>query len=321
MSSRDRRTYTFDLKRTFRFHTGAAVTARSFADAFNRDADPGSLRRDELHARDRRRRCGDEGRGPAISGVRVLAPYRLQIRLTKPLGDFTARLTMTFFCPVLPNTPIDPRGIDNPAGSGPYYVAERVVNQRIVLRRNPYYRGDRPANVDQIVWTVGHDPEAAWPRRTRSDRHCAQVGRPPGRAHRALAQKYGINRPDGQLLRRAGALVVYLAYNHDRPAFNGPGQIPLKKAINYALDRPALAGVFGYLGGKRTDRMFPPALERTDRFYSLTRPDPATARKWLVRAQRKPRELVIYTINTSFGVAIRRGAQVQPEADRHRRRR
>ena len=36
----DGRTYDFELKRTFRFHTGAAVTAQSFADAFNRDANP-----------------------------------------------------------------------------------------------------------------------------------------------------------------------------------------------------------------------------------------------------------------------------------------
>ncbi len=40
-TSRDGRTYTFELKRTFRFHTGAPVTAQSFADAFNRTAQPG----------------------------------------------------------------------------------------------------------------------------------------------------------------------------------------------------------------------------------------------------------------------------------------
>ena len=85
----------------------------------------------------------------------MLGRYRLQIRLTKPLGDFTARLTLPFFCPVRPDTPIEPAGIDDPAGSGPYFVAERVVNQRVVLRRNPYYGGHRPANVDQVVWTMG----------------------------------------------------------------------------------------------------------------------------------------------------------------------
>ena len=40
-----------------------------------------------------------DGKAERISGVRVLGRYRLQIRLTKPLGDFTARLTLPFFCP------------------------------------------------------------------------------------------------------------------------------------------------------------------------------------------------------------------------------
>lgn len=38
--SRDGRIYEFELKRTFRFHTGAPVTAQSFADAFNRTRSP-----------------------------------------------------------------------------------------------------------------------------------------------------------------------------------------------------------------------------------------------------------------------------------------
>jgi ABC-type transport system substrate-binding protein len=84
------------------------------------------------------------GKTTTISGIRVLAPYRLRIRLTKPVGDLIARLTMAYFCPLLPNTPIDPAGIDNPPGGGPYYVAERVVNKQIVLKRNPLYRGAGP---------------------------------------------------------------------------------------------------------------------------------------------------------------------------------
>src|SRR5688572_24822058 len=37
---RDRLAYTFELKNSFRFHNGARVTAQSFADAFNRNANP-----------------------------------------------------------------------------------------------------------------------------------------------------------------------------------------------------------------------------------------------------------------------------------------
>src|SRR6186997_2389278 len=80
--SRDGRTYTFDLKRAFRFHTGAPVTAQSFADAFNRDAQP-KLRSPavdfmrEIAGADAVRR----GTAKSISGIRVLGRYRLKIRL------------------------------------------------------------------------------------------------------------------------------------------------------------------------------------------------------------------------------------------------
>ena len=117
--SRDGRTYTFELKKTFRFHTGAPVTARSFVDAFNRDANPSmkspaTAFMHEIVGAD----AVIEGRAKTISGVRALGPYRLRIGLTKPLGAFTARLTMPFFCPLLPNTRIEPDGSTTLRGRG-----------------------------------------------------------------------------------------------------------------------------------------------------------------------------------------------------------
>jgi ABC-type transport system substrate-binding protein len=299
--SQDGRTYRFDLRRTLRFHTGVPVTARSYADAFHRVANsrlgsPGTpFVRDIVGAA-----AVVRGSAPSISGVRALAPYRLQIRLTAPAADLTARLTLGFFCPVLPSTPVD-RPIADPAASGPYHVAERIVNQRIVLERNPYYRGDRPAYVDQVVWTI--NPPEACVLAVEKDRidYCYS-----GLYHtpRALVEKYGINRPGGQFFVSPALTTWYLAFNHARPAFRGPGQIPLEKAINYAIDRPELARAFGYLAGKRTDQMLPPALARRASIYPLGGADPATARKWLARAARPPTELVLYADNSTQGVLL-----------------
>src|SRR4029450_2570681 len=86
---------------------------------------------------------------------------------------------------------------------------------------------------------------------------------------RRIAQQYGINGKGGQFFLDPGLATWYFAFNHDRPAFKGPGQIPLKKAINYAIDRPALARAFGYLGAKRTDQMVPPALGREAQHHPL----------------------------------------------------
>jgi ABC-type transport system substrate-binding protein len=117
-----------------------------------------------------------------------------------------------------------------------------------------------------------------------------------------IVQRYGINRPGGQFFVTPALGMWYFAFNHDRPAFKGPGQIPLKKAINYAIDRPALARAFGYLKGRRTDQLLPPAVRRDASIYPLGGADPATARKWLEKARSKPSRLVLYTANNATGV-------------------
>jgi ABC-type oligopeptide transport system substrate-binding subunit len=290
------RTYAFELRRSFRFHTGARVTAQSFVDAFNRVAQPrlGSPAMDYL-----REIVGavavTDGRAASIDGIRALGPYRLEIRLTKRLPDLPARLSMPFFCPVLPDTP--PTRIHDPAGSGPYYVAERIENVRVVLKRNRYYGGDRPGNVDEIVWTIGQSLEACQ-LAVEEDREdfCAEPGI-PRTASRALAARYGVNRPGGRFFANPSSATWFFAFNRTRPAFAGPGQIPLKKAINYAVDRHALAGTFAPLSARRTDQLLPPAFGRPASIYPLAGANPAVARRWYAKARVKPVRLVLYTWN------------------------
>ena len=68
-----------------------------------------------------------EGTAETISGVRVLGGYRLQIRLTQRAGDFVARLTMPYFCPISARTPPDQEiaATEVPA-SGPYRFVEHL---------------------------------------------------------------------------------------------------------------------------------------------------------------------------------------------------
>ena len=299
--SRDGRTYTFVLKQSFRFHTGAPVTAQSFADALHRNArpelkSPAADYMREIVGVDAVRK----GTAGSVSGVRVLGRYRLQIRLTRPVGDLTARLTMPFFCPVPADTP--PTEVDYLDGSGPYYVADRVVNQQIVLKRNPYYRGGRPANVDEVVWrtAVPRDACLAAVQQDLLD-HCVHFSTPPA-AWRPLAEQYGINK--GRLFRSPGVATFFLVFNHDRLAFQGRGQIPLKKAINFAIDRPALTRPIGYLAGSRTDQLLPPALgaRAAERIYPLEGSNIVAARRMLRQARFQPPKLVLYASNSSTQV-------------------
>ena len=168
------------------------------------------------------------------------------------------------------------------------------MNQRVVLKRNPYYQGERPANVDQVIWTLGMSREDCL-LAIEQDRidHCGV----PVSAFASLAEKYELNQPGGQLFVSPALTTWYLAFNHDRPAFKGPGQIPLKMAINFALDRPALVRPFGKFAGKRTDQLLPPALARAESIYPLGGPNLVAAKRWYARARVKPTKLVFYTAN------------------------
>jgi ABC-type oligopeptide transport system substrate-binding subunit len=294
------RTYTFELKRTYRFNTGARVTARSFADAFHRNADPrmGSPARSfmrEIAGVD----AAMQGTATKISGVQELGRYRLRIRLKRPTGDFRARLTMPYFCPIVPGTPIDPKGIDKPRGSGPYYIDERVPGRRIVLERNPYYQGWRTANPDRIFWTIEPDPIERLEATERGEFDMTVLGfGHPDALIRDLVVRYGVNRPGGQLLRSTESLSNYVfLFNQDRRAFKGAGQVAFRKAINYALDRPALVRAHAHLTVRRTDRLLPAALSASRRLYPLAGPDLVTALRWLARAGRRPKTLTLYTAN------------------------
>src|SRR5262249_54999289 len=86
---------------------------------------------------------------------------KLTINLTAAHPDFLSRIAMPFFCAVPTNTPLDPQGVNAPAGAGPYYIQSRTPKRPIVLAKNPNYHGSRPANLDKIIYTVGISPDAA----------------------------------------------------------------------------------------------------------------------------------------------------------------
>ena len=305
------RTYTFELKPTFRFDSGERVTARSFARAFNRAANP-KLKSEAARLGYLREIVGIyaamEGTAPTISGVRVLGRYRLQIRLRQRTGDFKARLTMPYFCPISVKTPLDRRidGEEVP-GSGPYHFVEHVVNRRIVLERNRYYRGERTAYADRIVWTI----ESDYPTRLRlteqSENDFTPLFNFAKPIVRQLVDTYGVDRPGARVIRDSRTVVnSVFRFNLESPRFKGAGQKPLRKAINYALDRPALARAKGYREGRASDRLLPAALREGRQVDPVGGPDLATARRWARRVKDLPTTLTYYSATYGWSLAVAR---------------
>ena len=99
-----------------------------------------------------------DGKATTASGIKAIGNYKLRITLTKVAPDFLARITMPFFSAVKTDTPINKDGVSAPSkgtACGPYYVSEWVTKRTATLSRNPFYKGGRPANPDQIQYTIG----------------------------------------------------------------------------------------------------------------------------------------------------------------------
>jgi len=287
------KTYDFNVKAGFtKFSNGQGVTAANFKAAFDRNADPKMQSPAVPFFSD----IVGSSKSP-VSGVKVKGSH-LVITLTKPSPDFLARVAMPFFCAIPTNLAHDPNGVLAPASAGPYYISSRIPNKSITVKKNPFYKGKRPHNVNQIVYNVGNSLSATYLRTQQGSTDYAAGGIPPA-SYSEAAQKYGVNQ--GQFWVKPQLGISYLAMNHDRPLFKGAKGTALAKAINYAIDRKAMLAQGGYLAGKRTDQILPPGLAgfRDANLYPLKGPDLATAKKWAAKAGLKQgTTLEYYTSNT-----------------------
>jgi peptide/nickel transport system substrate-binding protein len=211
---------------------------------------------------------------------------------------------MPFFAAVKTNMGLDPRGASVYPSAGPYRIASREAGRQVVLERNPYYRGSRPANADRIVYTVNTDSNQSLLQVRSGQADYDASGLPPT-AHESLAKSYGVRKGgNGQYFVNPRVGLQYVALNTARPALS---RLAARKAVNFAIDRPALVRVGGKFAAKRADQILPPGIRgyRDVSLYPLVGANPAAARK--VLGGRARGELVL--LHASSGASVAR-AQV-----------
>jgi oligopeptide transport system substrate-binding protein len=180
--SRNGRVYTFRVRTNRRFSDGTRITANNFRFALNRSlnrrmSSPAQPFFDDIVGA----QAVIDGRSQSASGIRVLSGNRLRLTLTNRAPDMLARLAMPFACAIKTNTPINPDGIQAPVvGSGPYYVHSWQPRRSIEVRRNRFYNGPRPHNVDSIVYDIGL-PTTAQCRRLLTQTSAASTASASGR--------------------------------------------------------------------------------------------------------------------------------------------
>jgi len=276
--SRDGKTYTFTVRSGLRFSDGAPVTAAAFKRAIERAADPQqaspaiAFLHDVVGADAR-----NQGKARSVAGVTANG-QTLVVKLVQASPTFLAELAMPFFGAVKPSMAIDPKGISVFPSAGPYRIVSRAIGQSLTLARNPNYKGSRPANADRIVYTVNTDQNQSLLQVRAGQADYDASGVPPT-AHADLAQQYGVKKGGaGRYFVNSYMGVGYVALNTSRAPFS---RVNIRKAANFAIDRPAMVRVSGKFYGKRTDQILPPSLQgyREATLYPIKGADPAKARQ------------------------------------------
>jgi ABC-type transport system substrate-binding protein len=276
--SADGRTYTFRLRRGLRFSDGTPVRAVAFARALVRAADP-----------DQRSPAGQflgdivgfeavqAGRAASLSGVTARG-LTLTIRLQRPRPTLLAELALPFFQAVKPSMAIDEQGISVYPSAGPYRIASREVGRSVVLERNRFYGGPRTVNLDRIVVTTSTDPFASLLQVRAGQADYDLAGLPPT-AHASLSEEFGVRREGpGRYFVNPTLAVTYVALNVSRPFFSS---LAARRAVNWAVDRPAVLRVGGKFAGTRTDQILPKTMPGflPASIYPIKGADPVTARR------------------------------------------
>jgi DNA-binding SARP family transcriptional activator/ABC-type transport system substrate-binding protein len=259
--SADRRTYTFRVRQGLRFSppSNAPITADVIRDSVERALSPklGSARPGARYLRDLvgvpayERRTREH-----ISGVRAHG-HTIRFTLRAPSPDFLERISLPFFSPVPPRTPVIAGGVSAEAAQaspGPYYITGRVNGEWAILKRNPNYRGPRGGTLDALALREGLDPEQAVSRVQRGEFDGLLLDETPLQPGGAVARRFAGDPASGAVTYRAfpTRTVRYVALN----AGAGPlRDAALRQAVATTIDRRALAVVQGV---PPTDALLPP---------------------------------------------------------------
>jgi ABC-type transport system substrate-binding protein len=223
--SRDGKTYTFTIRKGFRFSDGTRVTARNFECAIRRARDP-------------------QLRSPAADFIADVTSVRargdgLTIRLAKPDPALLSTLAMPFFQATSTKLPLTREVTTGYPSAGPYYFSRHDANSLTSIRKNPYWHGNRPRHLDglEIRWNLNEQTAYEQTLANKLDE-----GPIPAFARQDVVNRFGINKT--RLWLQPIACESLILFNNASGLF--AGNPAMRKAVNWALDRT------DYVGGNFT---------------------------------------------------------------------
>lgn len=236
--SNDNRVFTFKIRKTARWSNGDPVTAQDFVFAFQRAVDPKTASRYAWYMEIPTITNASaiiKGVKPVSSlGVKALDSATFQVTLEKPVPYFIKMLAHQTTYPA-PEKVIKKYGDswtkpENMVSNGAYTLKEWVVNERIVLQRNPLYWNDRETTINQVTFLPIASQTAELNRYKAGE--IDMTYEIPLEHYRALKKE---TPEEIKTTPRLGT--YYYEFNMAKPPFD---DIRVRKALSYAINREAI---------------------------------------------------------------------------------
>ncbi len=240
--SRDNgKVWVFTLRKDAKWSDGSPVTAADFEYAFQRMVDPKTASQyawflgkasNVLNAT-----AITEGKQPPSAlGVKAINPTTLQMTLEKPVAYLVSTLVHGSLMPV-PRKVIEKFGDKwtdpaNIIGNGPFKLVERVVNERMVLEKNPHYWNKSKVVIEKVTYLPINNQSAEYQRYRANAIDLTTDGGVPAEQVKQIRQEI----PD-EIKLWPQLATYFFFYNFRDPIFQ---DLRVRRALSLAIDRDVI---------------------------------------------------------------------------------
>ncbi len=271
------RRFRFTLRRGVQFHDGVMFDASHVKAHFERLMDPRVGSPDQGVLKDIEGAAAfASGAARTVTGIEVLDPHTLDIRLAEPRAYFLRLLALT-------SAGVARRGEGGRlVGTGPFRQGE-TQNGRIVLERNPaYFRTGLPL-LSRVELLLCGDRAQALERLSKREAHLVSY------LHADHIAQAGAALSEAQVVGGNSPSTWFLAFNVKHAPFD---DVRVRRAVRAGLDVRSLVEQF-HRGARVARSLTPPALLEVDRVHE-PRSDVDLARRLLAEASVPRVKLQLY---------------------------
>ncbi|KMJ45022.1 peptide ABC transporter substrate-binding protein [Xenorhabdus khoisanae] len=251
----DNKTWIFTLRHDARWSNGDSVTASDFVYSWQRLVNPANASSFSWFAAlsgiQNAQEIIDGKLPPEKLGVEAIDPYTLKVSLDRPVPYFPCMTTNFSLYPVNKQS-VEKYGNDwtrvgNLVGNGAFMLTGRVVNEKIVLKPNPYYWDNKNTVLTKVTFMPINQESHATKRYLAGDLDITESF--PKNMYQKLLREL-----PGQVFTPDQLGTYYYAFNTKRAPTN---DVRVRQALSMAIDRNLIAKKVVGTGEKSAWRFTP----------------------------------------------------------------